>query len=211
MDNPSNLRETKSLTSTIWHGYLSQRPLWIIAIQPLLPSLLHEQSECNRSLSGGVLPLDMRSLVAPALVMLAACGGGSGSGDPAASVASIDCKRLGPDGTGFMFDVEYRVALQPGQAFLAEFQFPTSAAPVHRSDIYNCGSWSNTGTSGLDKGCQRNPGQADVSQRVFHSLAIEFPAPLPPPVTVTVIAKPLTAPGSSTTIGDTDLDTVTCP
>jgi len=110
-----------------------------------------------------------------------------------------------------MFDVEYAVTLQVGQAFLAEFQFPTSAPPVNRSDIYNCGSWSSTGTSGVDKGCQRDPGQADASQRVFHSLAIEFPDPLPPPVTVTVIAKPLIAPGSSSTIGSTDLEMVTCP
>ena len=146
------------------------------------------------------------------LVSLAACGGGTTiSSEPSAVVASIDCSRLGPDGTGFMFDVQYAVTLQAGQAFIGEFQFPTTAAPVNRSDIYNCGSWSNTGTSGLDQGCEREAGQPDLSQRVFHSLAIEFPDPLPSPVTVTVIAKPLIAPGSSTTVGTTDADTVTCP
>jgi len=149
----------------------------------------------------------MRVLV---LAMLAACAG-SGSTGPAASVAQLDCKRLGPNGTGFMFDSLYDVTLQVGQAFVVEFQFPTSAAPVNRSDIYNCGTWANVGTSGVDKGCQRNAGQADGSQRVAHSLAIEFPAPLPPPVTVTVTAKPLTAPGSPSTVGTTDMQTVTCP
>jgi len=151
----------------------------------------------------------MRPLV---LVVLAACSGTSRvSNDPAAAVASFECARLGPDGTGFMFDVEYAVTLQVGQAFLAELQFPTTAAPVNRSDIYSCGSWSNTGTSGVDNGCQRDPGQADAAQRIFHSVAIEFPDPLPPPVTVTVIAKPLLAPGSPTTIGSTDIEMVTCP
>ena len=151
----------------------------------------------------------MRPLV---LVVLAACSGTSRvSNDPAAAVASFECARLGPDGTGFMFEAEYGVTLEVGQAFLAELQFPTGAQPVNRSDIYNCGSWSNAGTSGVDQGCQRDPGQADGSQRVFHSLAIEFPDPLPPPVTVTVIAKPLSAPGSSSTIGTTDTAPITCP
>lgn len=154
-----------------------------------------------------VLASGMRALV---LVVLAACGT-SGTSGPAASVAQLDCKRLGPDGTGFMFDSQYEVTLEVGQAFVVEFQFPTTAAPVNRSDIYNCGSWSNVGTSGVDKGCQRDAGQATGSQRVFHSLAIEFPAALPPPVTVTVTAKPLTAPGSPTTVGTTDMQTVTCP
>jgi hypothetical protein len=156
-----------------------------------------------------VLASGMRALV---LVVLTACGGyGGGIEGPAAAVASIDCDRLGPTGTGFMLSIDYRVSLEVGQAFVAEVQFPTSAPPLHRSDIYNCGAWSNAGTSGVDQGCKRNPDQAAASQRVFHSLAVEFPDAPTPPVTFMVTAKPLTAPGSPTTIGSTDLETVTCP
>ena len=53
----------------------------------------------------------MRALV---LVMLAACGTTAPSGP--ASVAQLDCKRLGPNGTGFMFDSQYDVALGPERA-----------------------------------------------------------------------------------------------
>ena len=160
----------------------------------------------TRSRDLHVLASDMRALV---LIVVSACVGGSN--DPAASVAQIDCKRLGPNGTGFMVDGVYEVTLQVGQAFVVDLQFPTSAAPVNRSDIYNCGSWANSGTSGVDKGCQRNAGQTDTTQQLSHSLAIEFPDPLTPPVTVTVMAKPLIAPGSSSTVGHIGQETVTCP
>jgi hypothetical protein len=81
---------------------------------------------------------------------------------------------------------------------------------VNRSDIYNCGSYAATGTSGLDEGCQRDAGQPEASA-VFHSLAIEFPDPLPPPVSVMVTARPLIAPGSTTVIGSSDAEAVDCP
>jgi hypothetical protein len=144
----------------------------------------------------------MRTLV---LVVAAACGGSDRNftDGPGALVTSIDCNRLGPDGTGFMFDIEYGVTLDVGQTFSGELRFPTSAPPVNRSDIYNCGAWSNAGSSGVDQGCQRDAGQMTVSQRVFHNVAIEFPDPLPPPVTVMVIA--------TTTMGISDSDSVTCP
>jgi len=139
------------------------------------------------------------------------CGGGASvvDGMPAAIIDSSDCNRLGPDGTGFMLELEYMVALDTGQAFTADLGFPTSEPPVNRSDIYSCGSWSTTGFGGDAEGCQRDPGQQAGSQRVFHSVVIEFPDPLPDPVTVTVNARPLSAPGS-TTIGSSDLGMIDC-
>lgn len=145
------------------------------------------------------------------LLVLAACGGGASVAEgPAASIVSADCSRLGPDNTGFMIEAEYAVTLEVGQAFGADFDFPTAAPPINRSDIYSCGSWSNTGFGGDSTGCQRDAGQTASSQQIFHSLAIEFPDPLPPPVTVTVIANPLVAPESSTMIGLTDTLDVSC-
>jgi len=153
----------------------------------------------------------MRAPVLVLLLVLAACGGGASIEDgPAAQVASAACNRLGPDGTGFMIELEYAVTLDVGQAFTADFDFPTNSPPLNRSDIYSCGSWSNTGIGGDSQGCQRDPGQAAASQRIFHSLAIEFPDPLPSPVAVTVNANPVVAPESSTTIGLTDSETVSC-
>lgn len=150
----------------------------------------------------------MRPLV---LVVFAACGGGpSVSGDPGAAVVSSDCSRLGPDGTGFMLELAYAVTLEVGQGFLADVVFPTSSPVINRSDIYNCGLWSNSGSSGLDQGCQRDAGQDEASQTVFHSLAIEFADPVPPPATFTVVPNALLAPGSSTTIGSNDLEMVPC-
>lgn len=144
------------------------------------------------------------------LLFLVGCGGGSSLPDaPGVSIASGDCSRLGPDGTGFMLELEYGVALEEGQAVIADFVFPTAAAPVNRSDIYNCGTWSTAGTSGVDQGCEREPGQPDVAQRVFHSLAIEFPDPLSSPVNVSVTADVLAA-VASTTVLDSETQTVTC-
>ena len=142
---------------------------------------------------------------------LIGCGGGASVVDdmPGAVVGSTDCNRLGPDNTGFMLDLQYMVALASGQAFTAELVFPTSDLPVNRSDIYNCGSWSTTGFGGDSEGCQRDPGQQAGSEQVFHSVAIEFAEPLFPPVTVTVIARPLRAPGSSA-VGNSDLEMVDC-
>jgi hypothetical protein len=144
------------------------------------------------------------------LVVLVACATPDAVEAPGAAIGSSACSRIGPDGTGFMVESRFDVALEVGQAFVAELQFPTSAAPVNRSDIYNCGSHANTGTSGLDGGCERDAGQPEGSA-VFHSLAIEFPDPLPPPVAVTLSARPLTAAGSTTAIGTVDTTTVTCP
>ena len=85
----------------------------------------------------------MRAVLFLALV---ACGGGASvDAGPAASIVSADCSRLGPDGTGFMIEAEYAVTLEVGQAITADFDFPTSAPPTNRSDIYSCGSWENTG------------------------------------------------------------------
>ncbi len=145
------------------------------------------------------------------MILLAACGGGASVEEgPAASIASAECSRLGPDGTGFMIEAEYAVTLEVGQAITADFDFPTSAPPINRSDIYSCGSWGNTGFGDDATGCQREPGHVDASQRIFHSLAIEFADPLPSPVTVTVHANPLIAPRSATMIGLTDSLDISC-
>lgn len=150
----------------------------------------------------------MRAIV---IVVLGACGGGASTEGPVASIETTECSRLGPDGTGFMIEGQYEVALDVGQGFTVVFEFPTSAATVNRSDIYSCGAWSSTGLGGDSTGCQRDPGQNAPSQPIFHSLAIEFAAPVPSPVSVTVRANPLVAPGSSATIGLSDVDTVDCP
>jgi hypothetical protein len=150
----------------------------------------------------------MRALL---FVVLTACGGGpSSNGEPGVIVSSSDCNRLGPDGTGFMLELQYQVTLAPGQAVIADVVFPTSSPEINRSDIYNCGPWSNSGSSGLDQGCQRDPGQEAVSTTVFHSLAIEFADEVFPPATFTVIPKVLSAPGSNTMVGNNDLEMVTC-
>jgi hypothetical protein len=109
-----------------------------------------------------------------------------------------------------MLEVQYMVALDVGQAFTTALVFPTSDQPINQSDIYNCGSWSNTGFGGDSEGCQRDPGQNAGSERVFHSVAIEFPTPLPPPVVVTVQARPVMSPGSSNAVGNPDLEMVDC-
>lgn len=144
------------------------------------------------------------------LILVAACGGGaSADGDPAAGIASLSCDRLGPDGTGFMIDAEYGVTLESGQAFTAVFAFPTAESPENESNIFSCGSWSNTGLGMDSTGCQRDPGQSDASNTVFHSLAIEFPSPLPPPVSVTVTARVLPSPSGSFVVAE-DSEVVSC-
>lgn len=144
------------------------------------------------------------------LVFLVACGGGaSTNGEPAAGIASLACDRLGPDGTGFMIDAAYGVTLDQGQAFTVSMAFPTPDGPENESNIYNCGAWSNTGLGMDSTGCQRDPGQSATSQTIGHSLAIEFPNPVPSPATVTVTARVLPSPTGSLIVAE-DTDTVSC-
>ncbi len=153
----------------------------------------------------------------PLLIFVCACGGGAIIAEPpAASIASVECSRLGPDGTGFLIEGQYNVSLETQQAFEVVAEFPTGAPPINRNDIYNCGAWSSFSVGDIGDprtGCQRPimiGGDSSVSQQVGHSLAIEFPDPLPPTVTVTVRANPLATPESTAPIGLSDSESVSC-
>ena len=149
------------------------------------------------------------------LCVIAACGGGASVPDaPGAAIVDLRCSRLGPDGTGFMIDSEFLVSLENQQAFTVDFAFPTAAAPINRSDIYICGSWTNFSNGGEPpEGCEAPiviDGSGAQTETVFHSLAIEFPDPLPPPVSVTVRANPLASPEQPVVIGTPGVGTVDC-
>ena len=91
---------------------------------------------------------------------------------------------------------------------------PTAAAPINRSDIYICGSWTNFSNGGEPpEGCEAPiviGGSGAQTETVFHSLAIEFPDPLPPPVSVTVRANPLASAQQPVVIGTPGVGTVDC-
>jgi hypothetical protein len=140
------------------------------------------------------------------LFLLAACGGGASFEGPGVAIGSLDCSRLGPDNTGFMIEGDYEVGLDEGQALFVAFTFPTSSEVQNRSDIYNCSSW--TSLAGDVEGCQRDAGQPS-NETVFHSLAIEFADPVPPPATVMVTARIVPSPEGSLVVAE-DGDSVDC-
>lgn len=141
-----------------------------------------------------------------AIVLVAACGGGpSISADPAANIVSAQCDTLGS--LSVSISVEYAVTLQVGQAFVADVQVLGAGPVTNTSEFYSCGFWRSLGG---DMGCTRDLPDDPVSETIDHSVTLNFAEPFTPPISVSVFANALIAPGSTVTVGANDFEDVPC-